>query len=114
MDLSASSDGDQARFRPPAVPLGHRVDAANGHGTVVRDNDRGGERGRTRDVAMVALICAELGFMLAALLWTRLTVAQALQMEIGATLTGVLAFHGKGMLLAVGRRMLDSGDRRGL
>lgn len=58
---------------------------------------------------MVMLIGAELGFMLGALLWTKLTAAQALQMEIGATLTGVLAFHGRGMLLAIGRRVLDGG-----
>jgi hypothetical protein len=110
----ASSDGDQARFRAATAPLGSQVDAANGHRVAARDDDRNGERGRTRDGAMVMLICAELGFMLAALLWTKLTAAQALQMEIGATLTGVLAFHGRGMLIANGRRMLDSGDRRGL
>jgi hypothetical protein len=109
-----SSNGDQERLRALAAPRGRQLETANGHDAALRDDDRNGDRGCSRDVAMVTLICAELGFMLAALLWTKLTAAQALQIEIGATLVGILAIHGRGMLLAIGRRLFDVGDRRGL
>jgi hypothetical protein len=71
-------------------------------------------RGVIAAVALVALVVAELGFVLALMLWTRCGTAQALQAAVGATTIGVVAVHGKGMVLAVGRRLFNSGTGGGV
>lgn len=69
----------------------------------------GGWSAESRDYtafAMVMLVIAELGFVLATTLWGGFTITQALQAAGGATAIGLMAFYGKAMLLTVGRRIL--------
>lgn len=69
---------------------------------------RGMEPSGSTVFAMVLLVIAELGFVLAVTLWVDLAIAQALQAAVGATTIGLLAFYSKAMLLAVGRRILNN------
>lgn len=107
MDPTFPGGGSFGSIRPGGVP-----NPANGsadHPAFGQKGGRGEESFRGYTVfALVALVIAELGFVLAAILWVELTTTQALQAAAGATTIAVLAFYGKAMLLAVGRRILGN------
>ncbi|MGP4115019.1 hypothetical protein ACTWP5_29470 [Streptomyces sp. 4N509B] len=69
-----------------------------------------GTRGRSADLALALIVAAELAFVLIALVWGGHTLGQTVAAAGCATAIGLLAYHGRSIMLCVGRIRVTRGE----